>query len=179
MPKTQEEVFQIIYNGLIFVGIILSIVALSINSHSNANVSISSYTFISAGVILIIGFLINKILNLPNLSKLGFFSVFLTNVGPFLLLIGILAFTLYLIITFKDKINSGNISSAYGLFSKLTIAFILIQLYITYYGMQSPEFKESGSLSKIYSSFSYLVGVINVSIVLILASILKYFSTDG
>ena len=79
MPKTQEEVFQIIYNGLIFVGIILSIVSLSINSHSNANISISSYTFISAGVILIIGFLINKIVNSPNLSKLGFFSAFLTN----------------------------------------------------------------------------------------------------
>jgi hypothetical protein len=179
MPKTQEEVFQIIYNGLIFVGIILSIVALSINSHSNANVSISSYTFIMAGVILIVGFLINKILNRPDTAKIGFFSAFFTNVGPFLLLMGILAFTLYLIITFKDKINSGNITNAYGLFSKLSVAFILIQLYITYNGMQSQNFKETGSLSKIYSSFSYLVGVINVSIVLILASILKYFSTDG
>lgn len=173
MPRTQEEVFQIIYNGLIFVGAILSIIALSINSKSNANISISSYTFISAGVILIIGFLISKI---PNAS---FFSTFFVSVGPFLLLAAILAFTLYLIITYRDKINSGHIASAYGLFSKLSMAFILIQLYITYNGMQKASFKETGSIPKIYGSFAYLVGVINVSIVLILASILKNFSTDG
>ena len=179
MPNTQEEVFQIIYSGLIFVGIILSLIALSISSNSNANISISSYTFISTGVILIIGFLINKIMKRPNPETTGFFSIFFNNVGPFILLIGILAFTLYLLISFRDKISSGNITSAYGLFSKLSIAFIMIQLYITYNGMQKSSFKDTGALPKIYSSFSYLVGVINVSIVLILASILKYFSTDG
>jgi len=179
MPNTEDEVFKIIYSGLIFVGTILSIIALSINSTSNANISISSYTFISSGIILIIGFLITKILNRPDPNRTSFFFTFFTNVGPFLLLIGILAFTLYLIITFKDKINSGHVSNGYALFSKLTIAFILMQLYITYNGMQSSNFKETGTLSKMYSSFAYLVGVINVCIVLILASILKYFSTDG
>jgi len=179
MPNAQDEVFQIVYNGLIFVGIILSIVALSVNSNSNAYISIYSYTFISSGVILIIGFLINKILNQQSYTRSNFFVSFFTNIGPFLLLIGILAFTLYLIITFKDKINNGRIANGYGLFSKLSIAFILIQLYITYNGMQTTNFKETGTLSKLYSSFSYLVGVINVAIVLILASILKYFSTDG
>lgn len=180
MLKSHEEVFQIIYNGLIFVGVILSIIAFFINSNSNANIYISSYTFIIAGVILIIGYLINKILiRSTDTSIIRFLIIFLTNIGPFLLLMGILAFTLYLIISFKDKINNGNISSAYGLFSKLSLAFILIQLYITYNGMQNQNFKENGTLAKIYSSLSYLVGVINVAIVLILASILKYFSTDG
>jgi hypothetical protein len=179
MARTQEEIFQIVYNGLIFVGIILSVIALSINSTANASISISSYTFIASGVILIIGLLIHKIINRPDASRIGFFSAFFNNVGPFLLLIGILAFTLYLIVTFKDKIDSGHITNAYGLFSKLSIAFILIQLYITYSGMQKNNFKDTGILPKIYSSFAYLVGVINVAIVLILASILKYFSTDG
>ena len=179
MQNAQEQSFQIIYQALIFVGIVLSIIALSINSNANANVSISSYTFIISGIVLLVGFLINKIMNRSNSSSSGFISIFFNNVGPFLLLLGILGFTLYLLITFKDKIDSGNISSGYGLFSKLSLAFILIQLYITYNGMQKQSFKETSALPKIYSAFSYLVGTINLSIVLILACILKYFSTDG
>ena len=179
MAKSQEEVFQIVYNGLIFVGIILSIVALFIDSNSNANLYISSYTFISAGIILLIGFLIHKILKNPNASNADFFSAFLSNVGPFLLLIGILSFMLYLVISFKNKIDSGTLSDGYALFSKLSVVFILIQLYITYNGMKTSNFKETGSISKIYGSFSYLVGVINIFIVAIMATILFYFSTDG
>ena len=179
MAKSQEEVFKIVYNGLIFVGMILSIVALFIDSKSNANLYISSYTFISAGIILLIGFLIHKILKSPNASNAGFFSTFLSNVGPFLLLIGLLSFMLYLVISFKNKIDSGTLSDGYALFSKLAVAFVLIQLYITYNGMQNSNFNETGAISKIYGSFSYLIGVINVFIVAIMATILFYFSTDG
>jgi hypothetical protein len=179
MYDAQEQAFQVIYKGLIFVGVILSIISLSIKSTSSATLSISSYTFIATGIVLIVGFLINKIMNRPDPAKYWFISLFFYNIGPFLLLLGILGFTLYLIISFKDKINSGNISSGYGLFSKLSVAFVLIQLYITYNGMQKQSFKETASLPKIYSSFSYLVGVINVFIILILSCILKYFSTDG
>jgi hypothetical protein len=131
------------------------------------------------GVVLLVGFLINKIINRPNSSSSGFISIFFNNVGPFILLMGILSFTLYLLITFKNKINSGNISNSYNLFSKLSLAFILIQIYITYNGMQKQSFKETNALPKIYSAFSYLIGVINILIVATLASILKYFSTDG
>jgi len=179
MLDAQEQAFQIIYRGLIFVGVILSVISLSTNSVENANLSISSYTFITCGVVLIVGFLINKIMNRPNSASTSFFSAFFNNVGPFILLMGILVFTLYLIITFKDKINNGNTSEGYNLFSKLSLAFILIQLYITYNGMQKQSFKETSSLPKIYSSFAYLIGAINLSIVIILSCILNYFSTDG
>jgi len=179
MLDAQEQAFQVIYKGLIFVGIVLSIISLSINSVANANLSISSYTFITSGVVLIVGFLISKIMNKHDSANTSFFWEFFNNVGPFILLMGVLVLTLYLIITFKDKINNGNISEGYSLFSKLSLAFILIQLYITYNGMQKQSFKETGSLPKIYSSFAYLVGVINLSIVIILSCILNYFSTDG
>jgi len=179
MPKTQEQVFQIIYSGLIFVGVILSIVAFFINSKTNANVFISSYTFIISGVTLLVGFLIHKIINRTDLTLFqSFFSIFST-LGPFILLLMILGFMLYLIIKFMDKINNGNTSSSYQLFSKLSLVFVLLQLYITYCGMQGSSFKEGGSISKIYSSFAYLVGVINITIVLTCWSILNYFSTDG
>jgi hypothetical protein len=179
MQDAQEQAFQIIYQGLIFVGIILSIISLSISSDSNSTLSISSYSFITTGIVLLVGVLINKIMNRPNSSTSNFFYIFFNNIGPFILLIGILAFTLYLLVTFKEKIDSGNVSSGYTLFSKLSLAFILIQLYVTYNGMQKQSFKETNTLPKIYGSFSYLIGVINVSIVVTLACILKYFSTDG
>jgi hypothetical protein len=179
MSRSQEEVFQVVYNGLIFVGVVLSIIALFIDSRTNANLYISSYTFMSAGITLIIGFLIHKILKSNNSYGGDFFSTFFSNVGPFILLIGILGFMLYLVISFKNKIDSGTLSDSYGLFSKLSVAFILIQLYITHYGMQNSNFKETGSIPKLYTSFSYLVGVINIFIISILATILYYFSTDG
>jgi hypothetical protein len=177
--ETSEDIFKVIYYSLIFVGIILSLIALSINSNSNAYISIYAYIFISIGVIFIIGLLTYKFTTQAKRGLWDFISFLFFNIGPFCLLIGILAFTLYLLFAFKDKIISGNLVSSYGLFSKLSVLFILMQLYVTYYGMQKQSFKESGILQKKYSSLSYLIGVINVCMVLILTSILKYFSTDG
>jgi hypothetical protein len=179
MPKTQEEVFQIVYSGLIFVGSILAIITLFVNSGANANIYISSYSFISAGIILITGFLIHKLMHCADTGGQGILSVFFTNMSPFILLIAILISSLYLVVAFKKKINAGQISDSYGLFSKLSIAFILLQLYVTYNGTKTLSFKETGSITKIYSSFSCLIGVINIIIISIMASILQNFSTDG
>jgi hypothetical protein len=177
MAKTNEEILQIIYFGLVFVGAILAIISLSVTTDSSANLSISSYTFLSAGIILMIVLLSNKIKT--GGSTMEFLSAFITNTGPLLLLLGIIGYTLYLIITFKDKIDSGSLSDSYGLFSKLSICFILMQLYIIYNGMQNANFRENGTISKMNSSYSYLAGVINVFIVVTLSTILFYFTTDG
>jgi hypothetical protein len=179
MQKSQEQVFQIVYSGLIFVGVILSILSLFAGGNSTANIFISSYTFIITGVTLLVGFLIHKIINRSDLTLFQSFFILLSTTGPFILLLGVLGFTLYLIINFMNQINSGNVASSYKLFSKLSLVLILIQLYITYRGMQTPGFKDNGSISKIYSSFAYLVGVVNLAIVLTSWSILNYFSTDG
>jgi hypothetical protein len=179
MAKTTEEILETIYTILITVGAVLSTISIFMGSDSNVSISISAYIFFIAGIMLIVSLLINKISNQGNRGMAAFFSAFFTNAGPFLLLLGIISYTLYLIVTFKDKINSGNLSSSYGLFSKISIFFILIQLYVTYNGMQTQSFKENGSISKVNGSYSYLVGVINVFVIITLSAIMFYYTTDG
>jgi len=179
MAKSSSDYYQLIYMCFIGVGLILSIISLFVSSTKNSNILISSYSLISFGLILMIGTFIQNILSKQNRSFFQFLLALLTNVGPFLLLFGILAFSIYLVAVYKNKLDGGNMSSSYELFSRLFILFLFVQIYIMYKGTQNPSFLETGVIPNMYTSFVYLAGVINVSIVVILFTILKYFSTDG
>ena len=180
IPKTEGEYYQMFYMTFIRVGLLLATISIFVPSSSNSNLLISSYAFISFGLLLMIGFFIQKITSQPkNLSFSNFFLALLSNVGPFLLLFGIVGFSLYLVIFYKNKLDSGYVTSSYEFFSRLSTFFISVQVYIMNQSVKSGSFSESGVVPQIYSSFVYLTGVINVSVVMILYTILKYFSTDG
>ena len=86
---------------------------------------------------------------------------------------------LSLIIVYTDKINSGRLPGLYYSFSQLAVFLVLIQIAIFYYGVNTDSYLYNTKLPVIYSSFSYLVGVINVYIAVIIQIVLKYYTTDG
>lgn len=169
-----KATIKIVYISLIAVGCILSLIALSLTSKSSVDVSISAYSILAFGIVLFIGGLI---INIP--ANVSFFKLFINNLGPFVLTLCIVGYLLSLVIIYKAQIVNGDVSTGYGLFSKLSLLFIIIQIAICYNGINEKSYLENGTMSKVYSRLTYLVGVVNIAIVTILATILKYFSTDG
>jgi hypothetical protein len=172
--------YSSIYKGLIIAGV----VAFIIGFFSNGNVSIDSYiagySVLILGIMMILIILFNNLLNvsqdLSNFQLL--YTIFLTS-GPFLLMLCVIAFILYLMITYKKNIIDGHVSSGYYSFSNISVILLLIQLYIVYMNISTPKFDETGKISKVTSSIVYLLGVLTAISSIIMFTILKYFTTDG
>ena len=86
---------------------------------------------------------------------------------------------MYLLITYKNIISEGHVSSYYGTFSFLSSILALVQIYLLYEGLNSRQFQKTHTLSKITTSIICLTAVINTICALILYVILKYYTTDG
>ena len=91
---------------------------------------------------------------------------------PFLLTLGVIAYNIYLLFTFKDRIVAGNVSPDYVKFANISLALILAQLYFFYASSKSDK-------QKVASAILYLVATVNVIAVITLSVVLGYFSTDG
>ena len=94
-------------------------------------------------------------------------------------MLAVIAFILYLIIKYKTLITSQHISPYYYSFSNIAILLLLVQLYIVYTNISSPQFESTGKITKVTNSLLYLLGVLEAICSIILFTILKYFNTDG
>jgi prepilin signal peptidase PulO-like enzyme (type II secretory pathway) len=99
--------------------------------------------------------------------------------GPFLLMLYVIGFVLYLIIQYKNKIMRGHVSGSYSTFTNITIAMILIQIYLLYNNINNDKFEKTKTLSKVTSSLLFLFGVIATISSMTLFTILKKFTADG
>ena len=172
------------YNGIYKGFIMASVIAFVIGFFSQGEVSlgayISGYSVLILAIIMILIILINNIMRVlksPSTFEV-IFSIIMTT-GPFLLMLGIIGFILYLMITYKSNIISGHLSPGYHSFSNITVTLILIQLYIVYTNIATDKFETTGKLSPVVSSIIYLLGVLTGISSIILLTILKYFTTDG
>jgi len=172
--STKNDWFSVIYSSLSFIGFILLIIALVTSS---TQTSIAGYTILVVSVLLITTFLYNQIATTAR--GLSFLLTVLSNLGPFVLILGILIFSLYLTVTYMNEIQQHNISNQYYTFSGLSTIFILVQILFIVYGMQTPQFQQRKLLPGIYTNLSYLFGVVNVYLLVTVQTILKNYVTDG
>jgi amino acid transporter len=124
--------------------------------------------------------LLNNVMNtIQGKPTFEMITTILMASGPFLLMLAVIAFILYLIITYSKIISEGRVSNGYYTFSNISIILFLLQIYLLYSNMDTEKFKQTYKLSSITSSLLYLLGVITSMCSLILYTILKYFTTDG
>lgn len=174
--------YSMIYNSLLFVTIILFIISCFLTGTSKIACTIAGYSSIAVAVLMILGYSLYLLTNFSNENHYTNFTYFkhLINIsGPFLILLGVVIYSLYLIITYQNRLSEGNITTEYYTFSTISIALMLIEIYIFYEAMNSKLFNTTGHMPKVSFSLMYLIGVINISCVLIMGTILKYFITDG
>ena len=99
--------------------------------------------------------------------------------GPFILILGVIAFVLYLLIKYKNNIKDGNVAPSYNSFSNIIIILLMVQLYLVITNIGTERFETTGKMSTVISSIIYLLGVLTAISSITLYTILKYYSTDG
>lgn len=172
------------YPGVYKSFIIASIIAFVISVLSSGKVAYGSelagYSALILGVMMILVILFTNILSgTADTSSMQLLISVLMTTGPFILMLCVIAFILYLLIVYKTIIIEGHVSTNYQTFSNISIILFLIQVYIVYTNLSSDKFIATGKISKVTSSLIYLFGILSLICSLILYTILKYFRTDG
>lgn len=172
--------YESIYKALIFGSAITFIISNLTTGANSYNSLITGYSILILGILMILTIMITKILDVQKSSStMQIFLSIIMTLGPFLLMLGIIGFMLFLIIYYKTPILENQVSSSYGTFSNITLMLLLIQVYIVYTNIDTDEFKINGKISQLTSVVLYFLGVITIMYILTIYVILKYFRADG
>lgn len=160
--------------------VIAFIIGFLTTSQTSLGAYISGYSVLILGIMMILVILFSNVLkSTENASTLQvFYSMFLTA-GPFILILGIIGFILYLLINYKNNIIEGRVAPGYNSFSTIISLLIFVQLYLVYTNIDTEKFQVTGKISRVISAIIYLIGLITAICSIILYTILKYYSTDG
>lgn len=172
--------YSTIYKACIFAAAISFLIGFFTNSNTSLGANIAGYSVLTLGILMILVILFSNILRVTsNESMFKIITSILMTAGPFILILGIISFVLYLLITYKNNIIAGHIAPSYNSFSNIIVILLLLQLYLVYNNISSERFQVTGKMSKVTSGIIYLLGVVTAISSIILYTILKYYSTDG
>jgi len=175
-----KDWYTSIYKAFIMASVIAFIISFFSSGEVSLGASLAGYSVLILGIMMILIILFQNILkNNANQSLFQLlYSIFMAT-GPFLLILAVIGFILYLIISYKNLIIDEHVSKNYYTFSNIAIVLLLLQLYIVYTNITTERFEATGKMSKLTSSLVYLLGVLTSMCTLILYTILKYYTTDG
>jgi lysylphosphatidylglycerol synthetase-like protein (DUF2156 family) len=172
--------YSSMYKGFILASIVSFIIAFFTKGSVSLSAYIAGYSVLILGIMMILLILFNKILGITQgQTSFQILYTILMTTGPFILMLSVVAFILYLMITYKNKILEEYIPQGYYSFSNIFIILLFIQLYIVYTKISTDKFESTGKISSVTSSILYLLGVLDAICSIIIFTILKYFSTDG
>ena len=172
--------YSTIYKACIIAAVIAFIIGFFTQSQTSLGAYISGYSVLILGIAMILIILLSSVLKVTqNDSSLQILASIMLTAGPFILILAIIGFILYLLINYKTIIISGHVAPGYNSFTTIISLLIFMQLYIVYKNITSDKFETTGKISKLSSSIIYLIGVLTAICSIILYTILKYFTTDG
>jgi hypothetical protein len=175
-----KEWYSTIYKACIIAAVIAFIIGFFTQSQTSLGAYISGYSVLILGILMILVILLTDVLKVSqNASAFQVLFSIMVTAGPFILILGVIGFVLYLLINYKNSIISGNVAPGYTSFSNIISILIFIQLYLVYTNIDTDKFQLTGKISRVITSFIYLLGVLTAICSIILYTILKYYSTDG
>ena len=162
-----NTIIPYIYKALISTSIVSFVIGGITESKTSLGAYIAGYSVLILGIcVIIISLFKNPNPNMFDVLYIGM---------PFLSILAIIAYMLYLLIYYKRKILEGHVSSGYHSFSNIIVVLMLVQLYVVYDNSNDDVM----TISKGTLSIMYLLNVLIGIAVVILNTILKYYSTDG
>lgn len=143
-----------------------------------AVIGIMILTFASDSANVQPGSVAEKSLNMATTKNSFSFiiNMILKSLTPVLLL-AILSWLIVLNSIYFKQINEGKYASEYTTYNHLSTFLVLIQLALLIQVMTSD--KKDKKIQMLYQALTYLVSIGNISVIIIITIILKYFSTDG
>ena len=172
--------YNIVYKGFIITSVISFVIGFFTQGEISISAYIAGYSVLTLGIMMILLILFNNVLRVSSNGSAFqiIYSILMTS-GPFLLILGVISFVLYLLINYKNNIVAGHVAPSYNSFSNIIVMLLLLQIYLVYTNINTESFETNGKISKVTSSFVYLLGVLTAICSIILSTILKYYSTDG
>jgi uncharacterized membrane protein len=79
--------------------------------------------------------------------------------GPFLLILGVISFVLYLLINYKNNIVAGHVAPSYNSFSNIIVMLLLLQIYLVYTNINTESFETNGKISSNASNIGYIIPI--------------------
>jgi lysylphosphatidylglycerol synthetase-like protein (DUF2156 family) len=175
-----KDWYSSIYKACIIASLIAFIIGFFVSSENALGAYIAGYSVLTLGVMMILIILFNNVLRVSsNDSTVQILYSILLTTGPFILMLAVIAFVLYLLINYKDNITAGHVAPSYNSFSNIIVLLLLLQVYLVYTNITTDKFETSGKISNVTSSIIYLLGILTAICSIILNTILKYYSTDG
>ena len=172
------DFYSSVYKSLIIAGIIAFIIGFFTAGTTSYAAYISGYSVLILGILMILTMSFNKIISNTKSTFENLYAA-LSITGPFILMLAIISFIMYLMITYKDNIISQRVSTGYYSFSNIAIILMLLQLYFVYTSITTKKYEDNNRISKVTTGFLYLLGVLQGICSINLFIILKYFTTDG
>jgi hypothetical protein len=172
--------YSSVYKAFLLGSIVSFIIYFITSGNTSLGAMISGFSILILTIMLILYIILYNVLQATQ--NASFFQSLLAMIfacGPFLLMMFVIGFVLYLVIKFKSKILSGHVSSGYATFSNIIIVLLLLQIYLVYNGINTEKFETTKRLSKVTNSILYLYGVITAISSITLFTILNNFSADG
>jgi hypothetical protein len=175
-----NNLYSLIYKAFIYAGMISFIIGFLSDSKISLGAYIAGYSVLILAILMILVLLFSHILKSnPNPPLNYLMNSIIMIAGPFLLILGIISFLLYLLIKYKINITEGKVAPGYFSFTNIIVILLFLQFYILHTNIDTANFETTGKMSKVISSIMYLIGVIIAICSIILYTILKYYSTDG
>ena len=112
-------------------------------------------------------------------NKTPTWSNILSVLIPFIILFIIFGFSLASVSVYFDKIAQNKVSNYYGIFSSISVLFILMQVAMFFSATSQKTFRENGYMNGVTITKLLLLSVLNILVLITLGVSLKYFSTDG
>jgi hypothetical protein len=172
--------YSTIYKAFIFAGVISFVLGFFVQQKSSLGAYMSGYTMLILAISMILIILFNKILTTTgnDTTYQAMYSI-LTTTSPFILLLGVMTFVLYLLVTYQNNIIHGRTPSGYNLYSIVIVCLLLVQIFLVYKNLGNDVFETTGKLPKGISSAILFIGTITTICSIMLYRILTYYSTDG
>jgi hypothetical protein len=169
-----------LYKGFIITTVLLFLISIGTTGQTNIGSLLAGYSVLTLSIIMIMTVLLSGVSkNTQGSSMLRSFLTVIVTTGPFMLMLGIIGIVLYLVITYKNEIIDGHVSTSYGAVSNGIIMLFITQLFILYNTVSSKNFQMTGKVERISSMILYLLGIIEAVFTIVLVTILKYYTTDG
>jgi hypothetical protein len=175
-----KDWFSTIYKACIFASVISFFIGFFTQSNTSLGAFIAGYSVLILGILMILVMLFANVLRVTSGTSIWQTIVAIAmTAGPFILILAIIAFVLYMLINYKKKIIAGHVAPGFNSFSNIVVVLLLVQLYIVYGAINSERFDITGKLPRVTTLIVYLLSVLTGISTIVLYTILKYYSTDG
>ena len=179
----QTNWFQVLYTSIFFAGTLLLLFPIFITMPNPTKLVIISYSLLTLTLGMVTTHVYLKMAGrLNEFYKIGLFT-FLYNIvrllAPFLVVLALLTYSLYLYGTYQEIIDKRRTSQQYYVFSTMSLILMIIQFIILFNGLGTQEYKTDHLLPRIYTTGMTFFGVLNGYILLVMGYMLSSYTTDG